>query len=409
MAISYINARTSASSITSTDSTSSKSSKLGNERFQISQSIKKIENSIAELTSSHTATAKSLSKNLSMLKNVDSIVDKFGKDASVRLKGNTLKYGEPSGFMAKMFHGSRYQMERDAAVQKFNGKGSEVTASTVSSILNEKISNANNKLDTLELGIKDLQSQISGLNAKFYSVSNKISNNARVESESKKVDEKTKEQREIFSSIYQTNAGAKALNAEARHLFGNGSQGSYLSSSKVIEEYQEAHTSGIFYKGNAELKSTIEAYCGDISGLAKMSAKALYTPTEKNITTYRGQGMTDNGIKKLISQFRTDKESNSPTSYKLGQFFSTSTDNEVARDFAERSKDDVQVMFRLKGNSGHSLFVRGGLTFKNKESEKLYSPLANVKVVNIEKTGPGAYQIDMIEVPRSKEAKLLPY
>lgn len=409
MAIDYINTRTSASSTRSIESTSSKCSNLSSERSRISQSIETIENSIAKLTLALKAKEKSLNVNLSMLKNVKAIVDKFGKDASVRLKGNTLKYGQPSGFFAKMFHGSRYQTEREAAIQKFSGKGSEVSASTVSSILKERISNASNKLDSLELSLNDLKSELAGLNARYFSVDGKIREEVAIEKEAKRVSENHNKQQKIFATLYQTNAGAKALNAEARYQFGNGSKGGYLRSNKVIAEYIEAHEGNIFTRGNSDLKLTLASYCGDVTQLVSDTAKALYTPSDTDILTYRGQGMTENGFVKLLGQFLKDTKHNTVTTYKLGQFFSTSTKPKVAMGFARRSKDDIQIMFRLQGNSSNGVHVDDGLAFKNKEHETLYSPLANFQVVAIKERGPDSFRIDMIEVPRKDDAELLPY
>lgn len=182
-----------------------------------------------------------------------------------------------------------------------------------------------------------------------------------------------------------------------------------MSGNKVVEEYRRVHGYEIFSRGNKVLESTIKANCSNLSGLVKTGAKAWYTPTEKNITTYRGQGITPSGINKLISQFDADKQNKTETVYNLGQFFSTSRDANVASDFAKRSLDDENVIFKVKGNSSNGLSIPGHLLFENNESERLYSPLANFKVTAVSRAASKAYHVTLEEVTKGDKAQLLPY
>lgn len=382
---------------------------LGNQRFKLTEKIKTIENSIGELSAKQKKTERTLKADMTMLKCINSISVKHGEDASVRLKGEQIKYGEATGFLAKMFNGGRYQLEREAAAQKFSSSGDSVSASSAKSFLNKKIQSGQDELDSLEKDIANNKKELSGLRSQHMSVEDKIRTMAKSAADGKKADAAGQEQRTIFAAIYQSNVGCAALNAEARYQFGNATEGGQLSGGKVLAEYENVHGNNIFSKGNAELKNNIKSNSSHLAELTKASAKALYTPRKENIVTHRGQGMTDNGINSLIEQFNTDKKGNSETVYKLGQFFSTSTLPKVASGFAERSNDDVKVMFKVTGNSSHSLVVRDGLQFENKEGEKLYSPLANFKVTNISKSASGVYQIALQEVPQTKNAAVLPY
>lgn len=225
----------------------------------------------------------------------------------------------------------------------------------------------------------------------------------------KKNDEKQHKIRQNFSMIYQSNAGCKAINIEARHQFRSAPSAGKLSGNNVVEEYRRVHGYEIFDHGNKALKTTIKAICSNLSELVNTGAKAWYTPTEKNITTYRGQGITLRGIDKLISQFDADKQNNTETVYNLGQFFSTSKDQKVASDFAERSPDDAKVIFKVKGNSSKGLSISDGLSFNKNEGERLYSPLANFKVTAVSRAVSNTYHVTLEEVTKCDKAKLLPY
>lgn len=238
--------------------------------------ITSIRNTVAILNKSILSYEKDITSNRSLLKSLNTVLKKDGKDATVRLKNDHLKYGPASNFFKKILNGSRYASEREAAA---------------------KVMGVDDKVVSAETSIKTLQDKISDSTS------------------------------------------------------------------------------------NARIVNTIKAHCSNLPKLVNTGAQAWYTPSEKNITTYRGQGMRQSGIDTLITQFKKDASSETKTAYQLGQFFSTSTNVNVADDFANRSQDDVKVMFTVKGNSSNGLSIPGGLSFNN-EGEKLYSPLANQSIAD---------------------------
>lgn len=325
------------------------------------------------------------------------------------MKNDHFKVGQASNVFKKIFNESRYQTEREAAIKKIDATGSTVSAGQVMNALESKIDSGLNKVDKLKKDVGVLNQEKDKYQAKITSIEKQIASLTKTVNDAKKANEKKHKDREGFSMIYQSNAGCKALNVEARYQFGNTSQNGELKGSKVVEEYRKAHGYEIFSRANKGLESTIKINCGNLSELVKTSAKVWYTPTEKNITTHRGQGITLNGINKLYSTFKRDLENKTVTTYSLGQFFSTSTDKNVAQDFAKRSQDNVKVIFQVRGNSGNGLSVPGGLSFENKEGEILYSPLANFKVTAVFKDLSGIYHISLKEVSKVDRAQTLPY
>ncbi|MFC0139152.1 ADP-ribosyltransferase domain-containing protein [Erwinia mallotivora] len=110
-----------------------------------------------------------------------------------------------------------------------------------------------------------------------------------------------------------------------------------------------------------------------------------------------------------MAQFNADKNKKTETVYKLGQFFSTSRDENVAKDFAKRSPDYEKIIFKVKGNSSNGLSIPGGLLFENYEGERLYSPHANFKVTAVFKEKSNTYNFTLEEVTKGDKAQLLPY
>ncbi|MFU9137481.1 hypothetical protein [Erwinia tasmaniensis] len=378
-------------------------------RKNLSQKISGIKNSVTELNKSITAHKKTIAGNQSLLDSLQSVLAKHGENASVRLKNDHFKYGQASNFFKKTFHGNRYQTEREAAVKKINAEGSTVSAGKVIKTLQSKIDSASGKIIELRTEVGEYDKKIDNIEAKKNVIEERIDKLAKIETDAKKADEKNHQTRQNFSSIYQSNAGCKALNIEARHQFGNAPSGGKVSGSKVVEEYRRVHGYEIFSRGNKALESTIKATCSNLSELVQKAAKAWYTPTEKNMTTYRGQGMTTRGIDTLISRFNADEQNKTETVYNLGQFFSTSRFGNVASDFAKRSQDDEKVIFTVKGNSSNELSIPGGLSFENDEGERLYSPLANFKVTDVSISQSNTYHVTLEEVTKGHKAVLLPY
>ncbi len=201
-----------------------------------------------------------------------------------------------------------------------------------------------------------------------------------------------------FSNIYQSNKGAAAINALSR---GGGVDKSLGDS--VIKEYQRTIDENIFSGGNDSLKKEILSHCKYLNALVSEAARAWYTPGSDKVVSYRGQGMTTEGVEQLIQDFNARR-----ATYQVGQFFSTSTHKNIAEDFAGRSHDDVKVVFVIRGHSGRSLRVTGGLNLKDKEHEYLYSPEARFNVTGITQKGDGGYLIALDET-ESAANRLLPY
>lgn len=352
---------------------------------------------------------KILNSALSTLKKVKSFAADYGNDTVIRLKGDKFKKGEASGFFNKILNGDRYQTERQAAAKIGGLKGDKVSASQLKAALNEKIANSKNELAPLNTGKEKLQTKLDKYMSKLSNVEGQIRGIASAERSHKKENEGNIKNRNDFSMIYQSNAGCKALNAQARFVSRLSSSPGKLDSSAVVNEYKKAHGDEIFTKGNKELKSSIQTLSSNLKKLVETGTQLWYTPTDKNITTHRGQGMTSGGIEQLRSQFNKDKNANTSTVYALGQFFSTSTIKKVAQDFAKNSQDEVKVMFNVEGNSASGIFAQGGLDFNNAEGEKLYSPIANFKVNNIEIDKSGIYQVSLQEVPKQDNSQFLPY
>jgi predicted nucleic acid-binding Zn-ribbon protein len=384
-------------------------SKLSKLKNDLSQNLSDIRNCVTKLNKSITAHNKNIAGNQSLLKSLQSVSAKHGEDASVRLKNDHFKYGQASNFFKNTFHGNRYQTEREAAVKMVNAEGSKVSAGMVINTLQSKIDSALSEVNELKKEVAGYDKKIDDIEARKYGIEKKIDKFAKIETDAKKADEKNHKARQEFSMIYQSNVGFKAINVEARHQFSNAPSAGKVSGNKVVEEYRRVHGYEIFSRGNKVLESTIKTNCSNLSELVKTGAKAWYTPTGKNITTYRGQGITPSGINKLISRFDADKQNKTETVYNLGQFFSTSRHVNVASDFAKRSPDSEKVIFKVKGNSSNGLSVPGGLSFENDEGERLYSPLANFKVTAVSRVASNTYNVTLEEVTKGDKAQPLPY
>ncbi|WP_323084462.1 ADP-ribosyltransferase domain-containing protein, partial [Providencia alcalifaciens] len=344
----------------------------------------------------------SINQHSSLLNELTHISDQHGKDSQVRLKNGHFKIGQGSNFLKNIFSGGRYQTERKNAATSVGISKDSITASESTKILEGKRVEKTEKLVALNAEQRLNQQVREGIKKELEPITAKLQDIVSQEVANKKAADLRNKQCNDFSAIYQTNAGCKAINSQARHLFGASAQPVSLSGSKVIAEYERVHGSDIFAKSNKDLKFTLKSKCEDLSDLVKTAAKNWYTPSEKNTTTYRGQGITQQGLDKL-------KSSGNTTVYCLGQFFSTSSNLTVAQNFATQSQDDHKIMFIVKGNSGSGIAVSGGLRFNNDESEVLYSPHANFTVTKITHTKNNTYNVTLEEVKPQQGAKLLPY
>lgn len=375
----------------------------------LSDKLLGIKNTASKINKTIKTYKQNIASNHSLLKSLRSVSAKHGENAPVRLKNGHFKSGQASNFFKNIVHGSRYQTEREAAVKKINAEGSTVSAGQAINTLQTRIGSALSKVNELKTEIDGHDNKINKLENKIYDIGEQTKELRGFLRTVSEADEKNRKPRENFSMVYQSNAGCKALNREARHQFGNAPSAGKVSGSKVVDEYRRVHGDEIFTRGNKELTWAIKAHCEDLSELVKTGAKAWYTPTETNITTFRGQGMKQSGINALISQFNADKQNKIETVYNLGQFFSTSTSVKVADEFASRSPDLVKVLFRVEGNSSNALSVPGGLSFNNNEGERLYSPLANFKVTAVGKVSSNTYHVVLEEVTKVNSSRILPY
>ncbi|HII2982277.1 TPA: ADP-ribosyltransferase domain-containing protein [Yersinia enterocolitica] len=379
---------------------------LHQEKNTLCANIQKVENVLTNVNREIKAKTNDLNKNNALLTSLTSIASKHGDDANIRLKNDHFKLGQGSNFLKNLINGGRYKLEQQAATSKLVVKGSEVSARTGIAKLTQQIKTIQDSLDSSNKELKNNKTEYDSLNFKLGAVDQQIETFNKAKIAADKADNNNKALRNNFSMIYQSNAGCKAINAEARHQFGNANQFAKLNGNQVIAEYVKTHGDNVFSGGNAPVKSAIQSHCSDLSTLVKGVAKAWYTPTDTTTTSHRGQGMTQDGIDKLMSQFKSDRAG---SVYKLGQFFSTSKEVGVAKDFADRTGDSVKIMFEVKGNSGRGIVVSGGLKFENNEREVLYSPLANFAVTDIKGNNAKGYTIKLNEVEQDTKAKLLPY
>lgn len=378
-------------------------------RNKIAKNISDIKNSIDAINKRTVAGNNLCNEYRLLLKNLVKVTCKHGDNATVRLKNNCLKPAEARNFFKKIFHGNRYQTEREAAAKLIQAAGDKVSAGEARATLQARLDATISKLDEIKAEASRHNIKLNDLKAQKDAIQKDIDELTETGKAAKEAEDTKNKARQNFSMIYQSNAGCRMLNAEARHQFGNALSRGNLKGSEVIAEYCSAHGYEIFSSGNKQLKFTIKSNCDDLQGLVKMGAEVLYTRAGKNITTYRGQGMTPNGIAKLIKQFNADKQNNTKTVYQPAQFFSTSLKMDVANDFAKRSQDSVKVIYKVTGNSSNGLSIPGGLPFNNDESERLYSPLANFTVTNIVKTRQGNYLVNLEEVNKVNNAQILPY
>ncbi|MEQ5573020.1 ADP-ribosyltransferase domain-containing protein [Providencia huaxiensis] len=356
------------------------------------------------------ALTKSIKLNTSFLKELKSISDQHGKDSQVRLKNGHFKLGHGSNVLKNIFSSGRYQTERTAAATLLNVTAKSVTAADSTNLLKKLKEKDGSTLSSLTNNNENIQQQVANLRKELAPIETQLNTIKTQEADSEKAAEQLKNKRKQFSSIYQSNAGCKAINTEARYIFGNGKQGGSLSGSKVIAEYEREHGSDIFSKGNSHIKFELKYNSDNLKELVKTAAKHWYSPSSTTTSTYRGQGMTSDGLNTLINNFNADKKSDNKTVYQLGQFFSTSNKKDIAQTFANQSNDEVKVMFLVKGNSGSGIIPQAGLSFINNESEVLYSPLANFSVNNIViNSKEKIYKIELTEVKPQKDAQLLPY
>lgn len=338
------------------------------------------------------------------------ICNDVGGNSLIRFKNNTFRKQPSSNFLKQFLFGSRYKLELQAAAGKIEPSKSSVTVIEGMMYYQQKSEESLKQCDSLlnDMGIKE--DALNKIRDERKPITKQLEDIESQEVEAQKIAEQRKKDCRNFALIYQSNAGCKAINAQARHLYGSSTRSASLKGSDIIAEYERVHGDNIFTKGNKHYKSDLNSYAKGPTTLVTTAANNWYNPTSENTTTYRGQGMTSQGLQTLIEHFNADKNHDNKTVYQLGQFFSTSSRYNIAESFAQRSPDKVKVMFTVTGNSGDGIYVSGGLSFNDNESEMLYSPLANFTVTDLTRnSAKNIYHVKLEEVPLQKGAKLLPY
>lgn len=359
--------------------------------------IKQFEKSINDISST-------IAKNKDLISNINRISTKYGTDSTIRLKNGKFKSGKPDNLMKKLINGRRYEAERNSAAKFIGDCSGNATASKGQQFLSDQLKKEQQDVDALNDQKEKAKKQYFQLNDLETLLRNQPCASKPKGDEKGGEDKHKIKIRRNFNLIYQTNVGCAALNSTARNRYGNSSNLNPTKASGVIDEYKVAFGSEIFEKGNKELKREIKSLSENIPGLVSSAAKAFYTPSKNNITTMRGCGMTENGIADLFEGKKNK------TTYRLSQFFSTTSDENIANKFAEDNSDydKAKVLFTVKGNSSNSVIVNGGLQFVDNEREKLYSPLAHFVVTHASKSGDN-YHFTLQEVSKADNAEVFPH
>ncbi|MGY4730822.1 hypothetical protein [Burkholderia pyrrocinia] len=225
-----------------------------------------------------------------------------------------------------------------------------------------------------------------------------------------KQNQKNKEIRNKFSIVFQANKGCKLINDDARRLFGSTSSPTNNrrpTGGDVIREYEREFGDTIFSRGNSSLKSDIKLWCDNAIPNIKIAADAFYTPCDAKRETWRGAGITRDGLTQIID--------GRGCTFRAAQFMSTSPKKIVANDFCKASGSEVPVLFKIEGTSCNRVAVGNGLSFGGHgaggEAEQLYSPRACFEVMSVRKSAEnrGPYIVKLKEVSEDKKAPPLPY
>ncbi|MDB5774923.1 MAG: hypothetical protein JWP38_1056 [Herbaspirillum sp.] len=206
----------------------------------------------------------------------------------------------------------------------------------------------------------------------------------------------------IFSTLYNTNAGAEAINAAMR------GDKLKLSIREVISEigrrngeeeilsYKRAKVDLEFDMEQLATKSNLLRVADEIyaqADPAKLSAHRIY----------RGQGMTSAGIDKLMDLW------DSGTPVKATHFLSCDKNSETALLFANNLIKGVEepVLFQILGFSNTRLSPYMSVLG---ETESLFSPHATFKIEQIGKgKNTGCYVVKLTEISRTETAQAMPY
>ena len=338
------------------------------------------------------------------LSTIKKLKNEHGKNGVIRLKNGTYKNGDSSSFFKRVtgYQSNRIENERKAAAAALtpNGNSKSITTLDAEESVSSDVLAITEEINRLEESKPGGKGNLEKQQIKLETVESVLSNRAKKE---EAIAQQKKESYENHCILWHTNAGCKALNETARSIYRREGNKASLHSYMVIDEY-ERNIDKIFARGNAHMKDRIHESCvGDASAIVETFAKELYVPSKNSSTTYRGQGMTSAGIKRLIENHKKSPQKK----YVTGQFFATSKKEATALDFTGR--DAVKVLFQVKGNSSQVLSLPNGLEFHgSREDERLYSPLANFKVTDIKLSG-GLYRVNLVETNSTGSAEKMPY
>ncbi|MDB5988818.1 MAG: arginine ADP-ribosyltransferase family protein [Herbaspirillum sp.] len=211
----------------------------------------------------------------------------------------------------------------------------------------------------------------------------------------------------IFSTMYNTNAGCKAINAAMR-----GSEFSVKVTvpqvmneigrrhpPEAIARYKPDKKTGESLKLDMEIfatKDNLQRVAAQIYGRAPSS-----TPSGKRV--HRGQGMTPLGVNKLIALRR------SGTAVQATHFLSCDDDLETAKEFAgqyDKHKEEP-VLFQIRGFS--NVRLRPYMDVLG-ESETLFTPHATFQIDLVGKGQDTGYTIvRLTEIAPTENAVSMPY
>jgi hypothetical protein len=209
----------------------------------------------------------------------------------------------------------------------------------------------------------------------------------------------------IFSTMYNTNAGCRAINTATRGSKLNVNVTQIMNEigrrhpPEAIARYKPAIKTGESLKLDMEIfatKDNLQRVAAQIYGRATSS-----TPSGKRV--HRGQGMTPRGVDKLIALRQ------SGTAVKATHFLSCDDDLETAKEFAgqyDKHKEEP-VLFQIRGFSNARL--RPYMDVLG-ESETFFTPHANFQIDLIGKGQDTGYTIvRLTEIAPTKNAVPLPY
>ena len=209
----------------------------------------------------------------------------------------------------------------------------------------------------------------------------------------------------IFSTMYNTNAGCKAINAAMRGSEFNVSVPKVMNEVgrrhplEAIASYKPGIKKGESLKLEMEIFATkdhLQRVAAEMYGRARSS-----TPSGKRVQ--RGQGMTPQGVNKLMALRK------SGTPVQATHFLSCDDNLETAKEFAGQYDKHTEepVLFQIRGFS--NVRLRPYMDVLG-ESETLFTPHATFQIDLVGKGQDTGYTIvRLTEIAPTKNAVPMPY